>query len=104
MLRAAEAQGISKEFLLYEKRWSQTAARIFELEQQGYRIKHVQREGERYVRYVLEAEPERPKPLPTYQPKVPDPRQGSLSNSPDWFEKQTGERRPVSTPEFEQTP
>jgi hypothetical protein len=106
MLRTAGPHGVSKEILLFEKHWSQAAARIFELEQQGYRIKHVQVEGEKYVRYVLEGEPENPKPLPTYQPKGPDKRQGELSNSPDWYSRTTGRDRPQDSapgPLFERT-
>ena len=104
MLRVAGPQGVSKEILLFEKHWSQAAARIFELEQQGYEIKHVQREGERYVRYVLESEPEHPKTLPVYQQKGLDKRQGSFSNSPDWYERQTNQPRPASSPSVEDLP
>jgi predicted RecB family nuclease len=87
MLRAAGAVGVSKELLLYEKHWSQAAARIFELEQQGFEIKHVQRDGEKYVTYILETEPAHPKPLPTYAKK----------SSTDWYERQTGGHRPASS-------
>lgn len=104
MLRAAGPQGVSKEILLFEKHFSQAAARVFELERQGFEITHVQVEGEQYVRYVLEAEPEHPKPLPVYQAKKPDMRQGAFSNSPDWFERQTGQPRPSSSPNTEDLP
>jgi hypothetical protein len=83
MLRAAGPAGVSKETFLFEKRWSQAAARIFELEQQGFQIAHVQRGGETYVRYVLESEPLELK---------------SLDNS-DWYERTTGKPRTKSNPE-----
>jgi len=104
MLRAAGLQGVSKETLLFEKHWSQAAARIWELEQQGFRIQHVQRDGQRYVTYVLDGEPEQPKPLPTYQPKRADKRQGHFSASPDWYERRTGRPRPSSSPRVEDSP
>ena len=81
MIRSAGTVGVSKEVLLFEKHWSQAAARVFELEQQGFQIKHVQREGEKYVRYVLESEPLELKPL---------------ASSVDWYERQTGRPRPSS--------
>jgi len=76
MLREAGQAGVSKETLLFEKRWSQAAARIWELEQQGFQIAHTQREGETYVRYVLESEPLALKPIA-----------GS-----DWYERGHGPR------------
>jgi hypothetical protein len=104
MLRAAGSQGVSKEVLLFENHWSQAATRIFELEQQGFEIKHVRRDGERYVRYVLQGEPEHPKPLPNYLPKGPDKRQGAFSNSPDWYERQCNQPRPSSSLSVENLP
>jgi hypothetical protein len=81
MLRAAGPAGVSKETLLFEKRWSQAAARIFELERQGFQIAHIQRDGEIYVRYVLESEPLQLKPL----------------DNLDWYERTTG--KPRTSPE-----
>ena len=83
MLREAGSAGVSKETLLYERHYSQAAARIFELERQNFQIAHVQREGETYVRYVLQSEPLELKP--------PD---GS-----DWYERTTGKPRATATPE-----
>jgi len=82
MLRAAGTAGVSKETLLFEKRWSQAAARVWELEQQGFQIAHLQRDSETYVRYVLESEP--------LELKSPD-------NS-DWYERTTGKPRAAGNP------
>jgi hypothetical protein len=100
MLRAAGAQGVSKEILLYEKHWSQAAARIFELERLGYRISHVLLASEKYVRYILLDEPEHEEPL-SNQPREADPHQGSLANSPDWYTRESGrERQEEPTPDL----
>lgn len=72
ILRDAGPRGVSKEFFLYEKHWSQVAARIFELEAAGHCIKHVLLDGERYVRYIL-VEPEHERPLPNSPASAPVP-------------------------------
>jgi hypothetical protein len=77
MLRAAGPNGVSKAELIFTKRMSQCGARIFELEKIGYKIAHTQREGERYVRFVLESEPLTLHPL----------------EEPDWYTRQTGKPR-----------
>jgi hypothetical protein len=59
----------------------------------GYAIRHDLEPGARFVTYFLVSEPEEEKPLPTYQPKGPDPRQSTFANSDDWFERQTGKPR-----------
>lgn len=109
LLREAKARGggVNKAVLLFEHRYTQCAARIFELEQQGYVIEHRSIPGDRFVTFFLVREPEHLKPLPTYQPKgPPDPRQGTLAKSADWYERQTGKPRCVvnPTPDFELTP
>jgi hypothetical protein len=83
MLRAAGTVGVSKATLLYEKHWSQVAARISELEDDGFQIKHAKREGETYVRYILESEPLELKP----------------PEKSDWYERTTGKPRTQSAPE-----
>lgn len=106
LLREAEArgQGLRREDAIFSHRITQVGARIYELEHIGYKILHKLEPGARFVTYFLVSEPTQEKPLPTYQPKGPDKRQGAFSNSPDWFEKQSGERRLGPTPEFELTP
>jgi hypothetical protein len=81
LLREAKArgQGVNKAVLLFQHRYTQAAARVFELEKQGYVIDHRAIPGERFVTFFLVSEPEREKPLPTYQPKGPDPRQSTLT-------------------------
>jgi hypothetical protein len=65
---------------------TQCGARIFELEQQGCKIRHESRPGERLVFYVLESEPAEPKPLPSFCKK-----QRRVSG--DWFTEATGRSR-----------
>jgi hypothetical protein len=89
LLREAGPQGVSKAVLIFEKHWTQAAARVWELEQQGYGIRHESRDGERFVTFVLVSEPHEPKPLPTYKPKT------------DWYERTTGQSRPpTQSPDF----
>jgi hypothetical protein len=86
MLRAAGPAGVSKETFLFEKRWSQAAARVWELEQQGFQIAHLQRDGETYVRYVLESEPLELRPTDGsdwYERITGKPRTGNPDNVPD---------------------
>jgi hypothetical protein len=99
LLRQAGPQGVKREYLIYERHWSQCGTRVFELQKMGYKIRSEQRAGDRYVTYVLCGEPSQEKPLPTYLPKGPDPRQGTLANSADWFERATGKRRAAVAPE-----
>lgn len=86
LLREAGPRGVSKAVLIFEKHFSQAASRVWELERQGYQIRHEARDGERYVTFVLVSEPAEPKSLPTFKPK-----------SADWYEKSTGKPRPSST-------
>jgi hypothetical protein len=81
MLRAADPNAVSKAEPIFEKRRSQCGARVFELEKLGSQITHVQREGERYVRFVLESEPLGLQPSP----------------EPDWYTRQTGKPRSIDT-------
>lgn len=81
MLRAAGPAGVSKAELIFTKHMSQCGARVFELEGMGYKIAHVQRDGEKYVWFVLESEPLDLK---------------ALDNS-DWYTRATGKPRPAST-------
>jgi hypothetical protein len=76
MLRAAGPAGVSKSELIFAKHWTQCAARIWELEHLGYKISHIQRPCDRFVRYVLESEPLQPTP----------------STNPDWYEHVHGPR------------
>ena|ERR1700687_769216 len=108
LLREAKARGagLRRDDAIFAHRITQVGTRVFELEHMGYVIRHEQEPGARFITYFLVSEPDQPKPLPTYQPKGPDPRQHILSNSPDWFERQTGKPR-VDTntaPEFELLP
>jgi hypothetical protein len=66
-LRAGGIEGVSRATLIFEKRITQCGARVDELKRMGYDIASESREGERYIRYVLKAEPETPQPLPTYK-------------------------------------
>ena len=85
LLREAGHRGVSKAVLIFDKRYTQAAARVFELERMGYQIRHESRDGERYVTFVLVGEPDEPKPLPTFKPK-----------SADWYERTTGQPRPAA--------
>lgn len=80
LLREAKArgQGVNKAVLLFHLRYTQAAARIFELEKQGYVIEHRSIPGERFVTFFLVSEPKQETPLPKYEPRGVDPRQGSL--------------------------
>lgn len=77
LLREAGPRGVSKEELVFKHRWTQAAARIFELEQIGYGIRHDTRPGERFVFYVLESEPL---------------ELNSLPSASDWYEREHGVR------------
>lgn len=85
LLREAGPQGVSKEFLIFDKRMTQCGARVFELERQGYGIRHEARDGDHYVTFILVSEPAEPKPLPTFKPKATD-----------WYERTTGQSRPTA--------
>jgi hypothetical protein len=82
MLKAAGPAGVSKAELIFTKHWTQCAARIFELERMGYKIAHVQRSGDRLVRFILESEPLELKP----------------PNSSDSYERTTGKARTTGDP------
>ena len=97
-LREAGPRGVKRETLIFERHFTQCGARIFELQKMGYDIRSEQRSGDRYVTYVLYGEPAQEKPLPTYLPKGPDLRQGTLAKSPDWYERQTGKPRAAVMP------
>jgi hypothetical protein len=104
LLREAKArsQGLRRDDAIFQHRITQVGTRVFELEGMGYVIRHEQEPGARFVTYFLESEPEKVKPLPTYLPKGPDPRQGSLTNSSDWYEREHGPRpQPSAGPLFE---
>jgi len=60
LLREAKdrGQGVRKSDLVFEYRYTQAAARIWELERQGYVIRHETEPGQRLVTYFLEREPE----------------------------------------------
>lgn len=80
LLRDAGQAGVSKAFLVFEKHYTQAAARIWELERQGYQILHESRKGERYVRFVLVSEPTDPQP-----------------KTADWYEETTGKPRTMAS-------
>jgi hypothetical protein len=65
LLRQAGPHGVRREDLIFRHRWTQCGTRIFELEQEGYKIRHEARPGERLVFYVLESEPLQLTPLPS---------------------------------------
>ena len=91
LLREAGPRGVSKAYLIFEKRFTQCGARVFELQQMGYAIRSEQRDGERFVTYILEGEPLQLKPLPP---------------GADWYTRQTGKPRPTEPapgPLFSQT-
>ena len=95
LLREAKlrGEGVDRAHLLFECGYTQCAARIFELEQQGYMMRHETRPGQRYVTYFLVSRPAEEKPLPAYQSKTPDKRQGAFACSSDWYERQTCQNR-----------
>lgn len=84
LLREAGSSGVSKEFLIFSKHFTQCGARIFELERQGFNIRHESRPGERYVTFVLISEPNPPKLLPSCRPQ----------SEGDWYAQETGKPRP----------
>lgn len=100
LLREAKVRGrgLRKEEAIFTYRITQVPARVFELESMGYVIRHELEPDERFVTFFLVSEPEQEKPLPAYRPKGPDPRQSSFANSSDWYERQTGEKRPAASP------
>lgn len=67
MLRDAGPDGVSRSELIFGKHFTQCGTRVDELKRLGYVVESVQREGERYVRYVLKAEPETPHRPRTYK-------------------------------------
>jgi hypothetical protein len=77
LLREAGPRGVRRDSLIFEHRYTQCGTRIFELDQQGYIIRHESRPGEQYVTYVLEGEPLELKPLPA---------------GADWYECEYGPR------------
>ena len=82
LLREAGPLGVDRDFLIFTKHYTQCGARIFELRKMGYGVRSEQREGRRFVKYVLESEPLEPKPLP---------------KSADWYEANRGSR-PTAKP------
>lgn len=99
LLREAKArgQGLRRDDAIFAHRITQVGTRIFELEKMGFIIRHEQEPGARFITYFLLSEPDQPKKLPNYEPKGPDPRQGTLSGSSDWYERSHGQR-PSSHP------
>jgi len=86
LLREAKARGagLRRDDAIFQHRITQVGTRVFELEKMGFTIRHDLEPGARFVTYFLISEPGTPKPLPTYLPKGPDKRQGSLAD-PDVF-------------------
>jgi hypothetical protein len=89
LLREAGPSGISRAELIFERRFTQCGARVDELKRQGYVIESEQREGERYVRYVLKGEPLELRPLSERPPKTRD-----------WFAESAGRERAKETPNY----
>ncbi len=87
LLRRAGRTGVRREDLIFHYRWTQTGARIHELEKMGYKIRHESRPGERLIVYVLESEPLELRPLEGLQ---------SDRASGDWYEKRASKRRAAS--------
>lgn len=83
LLRQAGASGLSREFFIFSKGYTQAGARIDELEAQGFKIEHFKIAGEKYVRYRLLSEPLELQPLP----------EGS-----EWYEAKFG-KCPTGLPE-----
>ena len=106
LLREAKARGagLRRDDAIFQHRITQVGTRVFELEQQGYVIRHEQEPGARFVTYFLISEPGTPKPLPTYLPKGPDKRQGSLLKSWEQVCKEREEKIRQPEPSFELTP
>lgn len=77
LLREVGPVGLSRQALIFEHRYTQCRTRIFTLNKMGYKICSELREGQRFVHYVLESEPDDAKPLPAYKPKT----------SEDWCEQ-----------------
>jgi hypothetical protein len=71
LLRDAKARGdgVRRADLIFQYRYTQCGTRIFELEQQGYEIRHEMEPGHRYVTYFLVSEPEQPKELARFAPR-----------------------------------
>jgi hypothetical protein len=67
LLIQAGPRGVSKSFLIFQRGYTQAGARIFELEKQGYRIRHEFRPGDSYVTFILES----PEPSKVSTPKPP---------------------------------
>jgi len=63
LLRKADAEGVSREYLIFTCRSTQCGRAINSLEKRGYVIEHVKLAGENYVRYVLRSEPLRENPV-----------------------------------------
>ena len=75
LLREAGPRGVSKEDLIFRHRFTQAAARVFELERMGFVIHHASRPGERLVVFVLVSEPlELKPPSAGYEQKTGGPR------------------------------
>ena len=87
LLRAAGPEGIARDFLIFDKHYTQCAARIFELRKMGYGIRAKVAEGRRFVTYIMESEPLELTPIPSFRKK-----QRPLSV--DWFTEATGQQRP----------
>jgi hypothetical protein len=100
LLREAKLRGdgVSNNDLRFQYRYSDAPTRIFELKAMGWGIESRWLPGQRYISYFLLSEPEHIKPLPTYLPKGPDPRQHEFSDSEDWYTRETGKPRPAEQP------
>jgi hypothetical protein len=79
LLRQAGPEGVSKAVLIFDKHYTQAAARVWELEQAGVTICHEMRPGDRYVTFVLVSEPAEAQP-----------------KTADWYEETTGKPRATS--------
>jgi|SRR5215469_8895025 len=79
LLRAAGAQGVSREELIFRYHWTQCGTRIFELQKMGYVIRSEDRGGRYPMWYVLEGEPLDLKAIP---------------GETDWYTHVTGKPRP----------
>jgi hypothetical protein len=90
LLREAKGRGdgVRRADLIFQYRYTQCGTRIFELEEQGYEVRHEIEPGQRYVTYFLVSEPEQPKELPRFAPRP--------SANP---QEQTADLQPVQTSE-----
>jgi hypothetical protein len=91
ILERAGPAGVHKAYFLYDLRWPQHQARICEMNKLGWNIESVHLPKSQWVsgiqtKYVL-----RSKPL-------------EVAPGQDWYERQTGQKRLGSLPEFELTP